>query len=259
MRRGATAGLGLSGAEASAGLWRRSLYRCRAQLGLIRAPRDRAGKGPSLARLRGGDGEGRRLKASARDGEDHMMRIYGVRTAGPAVPGAFPAKMTGRFFYALRVQIHGGCPGGEEGAAISPGENDKKAGPQRVACAWRARRDGAALLPPTRVWGCSGGGCGACEGSPPPPAPHVVQLGAGTPLEFGERERCSEGCRRECTPSPDQDFGGRGGRGGLDAEEGWRWGVGGNEGVTHPPWISQRMEGRVGGAGTGRGSHEEEG
>lgn len=72
-----------------------------------------------------------------------------------------------------------------------------------------------------------------------------------------------EGAQRDAggsAPLPQiRILGDGGGGGGLDAEEGWRWGVGGNEGVTHPPWISQRMEGRVGGAGTGRGSHEEEG
>lgn len=144
-----------------------------------------------------------------------MMRICGVTAARPALPQRLPgsraANMTRRFlgffgvFNALRVQVSG-----EEGSGTNPSE---KAAPQGLACAWRPPRDGAALVPPRekplRGFGGLQRGCEDCEGSPPPAAPHTAQLGAGTSVKCGERERCSEGCRRGCSPSPDQDWGAR--------------------------------------------------
>lgn len=137
-------------------------------------PGGKGSGGPSLAWLGGGDDEGGgkgRRKPRERMAKHHMMRIYGVRAAGPArrTPSRQPrCKDDSEFLMPLGWQdlgCGGGSPGGqrgEEGAARSAVGWGSKVVLQCVACAWGARMDGSALPPPrnspARGWGCSGWG-----------------------------------------------------------------------------------------------------
>lgn len=179
--------------------------------------------------------------ARGRDGEHHMMRIFGVRAAGPALPSRQPrckddSGVFLRFFFLCPV---GSDFGDEEGAARRAVERQERS--------VEGTEGWSSFEKPCEGLGLFYGGCGVCEG------PHTAQLGAGTSLKFGERERCSEGCRRGCNPAP--HYWGHGGDR-MQRKDGGEFG--GDEGVK-PPCGCHRTRrecrGRVGGSCRG-GSKE---
>lgn len=207
-------GFGISGSLGT-GLDRAGRRQAEREAELSAAPR-RGWAGKAAGRL----GKGWRASHDA-DGRGQSS------AAGGAFPAAALQKMTRRFFWFFLVprgfRFLGRCPRGEERAAIRRVEKGKRAGSQRVACAWRARRDGAASLPttrsPVRVWGCSGGAVGLVRGLLHQQH-HTWPSWELAPLKFGGRER-SQRDAGEGAPLSQIRTGGRGGRG-SDAEEGWR-------------------------------------
>lgn len=144
----------------------------------------------------------------------------------------------------------GRCPRGEERTAISPVEKGEKAGVQRVGCARRALRDGAALPPPSpREKPCEGlgvlrRGCGAFSSTP---STTHGPAGSWHLPKFGERER-SQRDAGEGAPPPQIRIGGYGGGDRMQKEDGGE--IYGGEGVIPPMDVTE--DGGQGGSSRGR-------